>query len=77
VTRFYTTNPSETEFRFCKHLGQTLAPGEVIEVTEATAASILNDGVEFFVGFDTPDWDYYHAPRQRPMAETTSTGRDQ
>lgn len=64
MTHFYMTNPSEVEPRFCKVTDRLLTPGEVVEITEKVASTLLCANVsEFFVGYDQPDWDYYHAPR--------------
>ena len=42
----------------------TLAPGESVEVSEVVAAKHLADEPDgFFIGYEFPDWDYYHAPR--------------
>lgn len=32
-------------------------------MTEAQAASVIANEPMFFVGYDAPDWDYFHAPR--------------
>lgn len=70
------TNPSEAESRFCPPISRTLEAGEIVEVTETQAASVIANEPMFFVGYDEPDWPYYHAPRRHLEAETTSTRRD-
>lgn len=58
------TNPSEEKPRHCALTDRTLAPGEVVEVTEAQASTLLGEEPNgFFVGYEMPDWDYYRAPR--------------
>lgn len=63
MSRFYLTNPSETKRQFCAEVGRDIEPGEVIPVTEAVASTLMNAHSPLYVGYDEPDWDYYHAAR--------------
>jgi len=46
-------------------IDRTLGPHDVVEVTEQQAAVLLSEEPNgFFVGYEPPDWDYYHAPRE-------------
>lgn len=66
MTRLFMTNPSENEPRHCALINRTLEPGEIVQISEAKASTLLGEEPNgFFVGFDPPDWDYYHAPRAK------------
>lgn len=72
MIRLFMTNPSDDEQRHCALTDRTLAPGEVVEVTEAQGATLLSEEPNgFFVGYLPPDWDHYHAPRE---GQTTPEG---
>ena len=46
-------------------IDRTLQPEEVVVITEAQAAELLaEEPTGFFVGYDEPAWDYFHAPRK-------------
>lgn len=64
MIRLFTTNPSDDLPKHCAVIDRTIAPGEVVEVTEEQAAVLLSEEPNgFFVGYEPPDWDYFRAPR--------------
>lgn len=76
MIRLFMTNPSEDTPKHCALTERTIGPREIVEVTESQAATLLAEEPNgFFVGYEPPDWDYYHAPRA--AGEITSDRRDQ
>jgi hypothetical protein len=64
MTHWYMTNPSDVQPRSCALINQTLQPGEIVEITEEQAAQMLaTEPTGFFVGYDEPEWEYFHAER--------------
>ena len=78
MTRFYMTNPSDDEPRTCALIDRTLEPGDIVEITEAQASTLLGEEPNgFFVGYELPDWDHYHADRAHLLCDlATRFGTD-
>ena len=72
MIRLFMTNPSEIKLAKCALTDLTLEPGDDVEVSEPVgAAHLATEPDGFFIGYEDPDWDYFHAPRAADAIDTT------